>query len=78
MPLYEFYCPQCETKFEGLRTIARGRFARCPECNHRSYRVPSRFSWKWLNPFTKDGEGFTTKHVSMGELTEMNKECRDR
>ncbi|KKN29856.1 hypothetical protein LCGC14_0839850 [marine sediment metagenome] len=78
MPLYEYVCPQCRNRFESLQNTNLRHSALCPKCNSKTNLIPSHFSFKFFNPFTKDGEGFTTKHVSMGELTEMNKECRDR
>lgn len=78
MPIYEYLCPQCENKFEEIRTVARGRFARCPNCNRKSYKIPSVFSFFFFNPLTVDGEGFTSKYVKPEELAEMNQECRER
>jgi len=60
MPIYEYLCPECNTKSEELRTVEGDGFGRCLECNHRTYRVPSQFCFKFHNPFTKDGEGFSS------------------
>ena len=78
IPIYEYRCPQCELKFEDLKTIRSGRFSRCPRCNHKSYKVPSMFTHKWYNGLTTDGEGFTTKYHRPEEVKEMNAECRNR
>ena len=42
MPLYEFYCPQCKTKFEELCAASRETLS-CPECAAESKRVLSIF-----------------------------------
>lgn len=78
MPIYEFYCPQCKEGFESLREVNRRLSALCPKCNTKSNLVPSRFSHYWLNPFTKDGEGFTSKFMRHEEVAELDKECRER
>ncbi len=44
MPIYEYVCPDCKTKFELMRPISRSSDpADCPECNHTANRALSRF-----------------------------------
>jgi len=44
VPLYEYYCPTCEAKFEALRPLSRRDDpAACPE-GHRGQRVLSVFT----------------------------------
>ncbi len=78
MPIYEYLCPRCGTRLEELRTRDEGRYGRCSVCSHRAYKVPSLFSVYSLNWMQKDGVGYTSKRVCHEELTEMNKECRER
>lgn len=34
MPLYEYYCPDCETRFDALRNMSQADDPiACPECN---------------------------------------------
>ncbi len=45
MPLYEYYCPQCETRFELLRPMGRSDDpATCPSGHQGAERVMSVFS----------------------------------
>jgi len=45
MPLYEYYCPQCETRFELLRSMSRSDDpASCPSGHEGAQRVLSVFS----------------------------------
>jgi putative FmdB family regulatory protein len=44
MPIYEYICPDCKTKFELMRPISRSSEpADCPTCKHRANRALSRF-----------------------------------
>ncbi|MBI4201050.1 MAG: zinc ribbon domain-containing protein [Chloroflexi bacterium] len=52
MPIYEYVCPNCESKFEALRPMSDGREARCPDCGTESPRVLSVFA-----AFSKSSEG---------------------
>jgi putative FmdB family regulatory protein len=36
MPIYEFYCDQCEVQFEEL--VRNGEKPRCPECSTNDIR----------------------------------------
>lgn len=40
--------------------------------------MPSAFSFKFFNPFTTDGEGFTSKNMRKEEVAELNQETRER
>jgi len=52
MPIYEYRCPSCGSKFEMLRSIScADQDATCVPCNTRARRVPSTFS-----AFNKSGE----------------------
>lgn len=53
MPVYEYVCDKCETKFEALRPVSRmDEPAPCPKGHGTSHRVMSRFS-----ALTKDEYG---------------------
>jgi putative FmdB family regulatory protein len=44
MPIYEYICPDCKTKFELMRPISRSSEpADCPKCKHVANRALSRF-----------------------------------
>ncbi len=45
----------------------------CPECAESCRGVISLSNWKWANPFTKDGEGFTSQVYSPKEADIRNK-----
>lgn len=78
MPIYEYHCQACGKNFEKLRSYKGRDLVSCPDCGARVDRKVSLFSWKWLNPFTIDGEGYTSKFMRHEEVAEINKECRDR
>lgn len=48
MPIYEYYCPRCEDKFEALlslRAAEKGEQPACPKCGEpKVARVFSRFA----------------------------------
>ncbi len=45
MPIYEYYCLKCNTRFEQLRPINRaGEGINCPSCNTLAKRTPTTFS----------------------------------
>jgi putative FmdB family regulatory protein len=52
MPLYEYYCPTCEQKFELLRPMTRSNDPAVCAQGHRAKRVLSPFS-----SFTKGADG---------------------
>jgi putative FmdB family regulatory protein len=44
MPIYEYICPDCKTKFELMRPISRcAEPAECPKCKHQAGRALSSF-----------------------------------
>ncbi len=44
MPIYEYSCPKCKTKFEQLRPISKSEDdSECPKCKSPSKRALSRF-----------------------------------
>ncbi len=44
MPLYEYYCIECDLKFDLLRKMSEaGKSAQCPSCRNKTNRVPSAF-----------------------------------
>ena len=56
MPLYEYLCQRCETKFELLRPMSRSdEPATCPSGHEGAERVLSMFS-----SFSKGADGFST------------------
>lgn len=53
MPLYEYYCPVCESRFELLRSMSRSdEAATCPSGHEGAERVISVFS-----ALTKSADG---------------------
>ena len=78
MPIYEYQCPKCHKKFEEIKSIEKRHDGKCPKCNTKGKLMPSRFSHYWFNPFTTDGEGFTSKYHRPEEIGEMNAELRGR
>ena len=62
MPVYEYYCPQCECKFELLRPISRADDgAACTCCNRPAKRIFSRFA-----SFSKGSGGETSPIAGAG------------
>lgn len=63
MPTYEFYCPDCDEKFEQRKSMSERHFGEC-KCGNKCFLIPSKCNFQIGNPFTKDGEGFkTVQHV---------------
>ena len=60
MPLYEYYCPDCEIVFDALRSMSEAdEPIACPQCTGmEARRVLSRFA-----AFSK-GEGGTSRSVA--------------
>ena len=45
MPIYEYVCPSCESRFELLRPLSQAREAApCPGCQQSAERVLSTFA----------------------------------
>ncbi len=45
MPIYEYVCPSCDTKFEKMRPMSQADAkAECPKCRAASPRVLSKFA----------------------------------
>ncbi len=56
MPIYEYLCPDCESKFELLRPLSCAeQNASCPQCHREAKRVFSPFIA--FNRFAKVEEG---------------------
>jgi len=56
MPIYEYVCPDCDTKFEMLRRLSQSdEGADCPQCGKTANRVLSSFCC-----FSKDESGLIT------------------
>jgi len=77
MPIYEYICPQ-HGKFEVIKCAEERESNLCPSCNQICKLIPSRFTHYWYNPFTVDGEGFTSKYVRNEEADEMDRAVRER
>lgn len=62
MPLYEYYCPTCESQFDLLRPMHRAdEEASCPACQNEAPRVLSTFA-----SFSKDSDGATAPLAGAG------------
>ncbi|MBI2304879.1 MAG: zinc ribbon domain-containing protein [Chloroflexi bacterium] len=45
MPLYEYFCPQCQKEFELMRPLSKAEEpASCPRCGTRSEKLVSTFA----------------------------------
>ncbi|MCK4388349.1 MAG: zinc ribbon domain-containing protein [Dehalococcoidia bacterium] len=45
MPIYEYFCPQCNLKFELLRPLDQSNVtASCPRCHNEANRMVSSFT----------------------------------
>ena len=54
MPIYEYYCPECDAKFDLLRRISQvDEPGECPDCQHMAKRVLSAFSCRTITPAGK-------------------------
>jgi len=55
MPIYEYACPDCESKFELLRPVSQAQEgAACPRCRGAAERILSAFC-----SVSKDANGLT-------------------
>ncbi len=56
MPLYEYVCPKCKSKFELLRPMSQvDEGVLCPCCNGRAEKILSSFAC-----FSRDGSGVSS------------------
>jgi len=56
MPIYEYFCPQCDLKFELLRPSSQSsETASCPRCDNGAERIFSSFACS-----SKSSEGIST------------------
>ncbi|MBA7703947.1 hypothetical protein ES703_112744 [subsurface metagenome] len=56
MPIYEYFCPDCEVKFELLRPLSQSaEAATCPRCQKGAERKLSTFAC-----FSTDESGLTS------------------
>lgn len=45
MPIYEYFCPECDSEFEQLRPLSQaGKPAACPRCHKPARRKMSTFN----------------------------------
>lgn len=64
MPVYEYFCPECNCKFELLRSMNKANEdASCPQCQHATRRIFSRFA-----SFSKGSEGESTPIAGTSSL----------
>jgi putative FmdB family regulatory protein len=66
MPIYEYNCSQ-HGKFELFKSMDKRYSAKCPDCKSEVQLVISNANFKMYNPFTKDGEGFSSVTYSPEE-----------
>lgn len=52
MPLYEYYCKKCRTKFERVNSFKNSDAPEICDCGARAGRTPSVFSLKLFQPRT--------------------------
>jgi len=65
MPIHEFHCPKCKSKFELKRPFSSaGEGASCPECNTDAQRIFSPFIA--FDRFAKVEEGQSPIAGTMG------------
>jgi len=76
MPIYEYYCPNCEEIFEHIKSMDKRETDACPVCETTSRLIPSMFDWWFANPFTKDGPGFSTEWAHKDKLKELQSDNR--
>ena len=74
MPIYEYYCTQCQEKFEAIKGMGERKSTLCPLCNQVCKLVPSMFKIKMFTRIDQaDGEGFSTRWTSNAELAEQRR-----
>ncbi|KKM60904.1 hypothetical protein LCGC14_1537100 [marine sediment metagenome] len=70
-PLYEYQCYECFERFD--KVVSIGARNSVTHCGQTARLLVSLSTFKIYNPFTKDGEGFTSKMVSKQEANERAK-----
>lgn len=71
MPLHEYYCQKCDAVFDKIVSMEDRDSIECPDCGNKVKRKEvSLSSFKVYNPFTKDGEGFSSVYYSKQEAKE--------
>ncbi len=73
MPMYDYRCSACRTEFDKIVSYESRDLVSCPSCGSSAQRKVSWFSFKMANPFTKDGEGFTSVKYPLKEADIRNK-----
>ncbi len=69
MPIYEYHCLECDTKFEKLQSFSAGKTCNCPDCGKTAKRVIS------LGSFVLKGSGwYVTEHPSKSRQMATRKE----
>ena len=73
MPIYEYYCTDCDLKFELLKSIKENQSAECPKCNKLAERQVS-----LIGGLVFKGTGFyitdyNKKSAKIGGETDKNK-----
>lgn len=70
-PMYEYECCECFERFDQVVSIrARNGVTHCGQI---ARLLISLYTFKMYNPFTKDGEGFTSRVMSKQEANERAK-----
>jgi putative FmdB family regulatory protein len=73
MPIYEYYCTNCDFKFELLKSIKENQSADCPKCNRpaeRQVSLPGGLVFKGSGFYITD---YNKKSAKVGSETEKNK-----
>ena len=74
MPIYEYYCSQCNDEFQLLRAFSEAdELAPCPTCGQGGERQLSTFSFK-SNSFTAP----RLKHTNSKPLRSYNRDSTSR
>ena len=72
-PMYDYRCSGCREEFEDIVSYESRDMVSCPSCGSQCVRKVSGFSFKMYNPFTKDGEGFSSVKYPVKEADIRNK-----
>ena len=68
MPIYEYECETCSSKFELLQSVSDKRDTFCPKCQGHSHRVFSPISYIWK------GARFAGENISKSEECKPEKQ----